>query len=191
MKIILTESQLKKVVSRNVETNSKYLNEDGIIKMIKNLVSPEIKLVKNITNFATDFRFASQQTRNIMAKFGVVVNTPKIRQLMVPVNDTLPVIAHELNQVFKGKLNPNFNLGTSFKFDFDNLKKALRVPEGQTLNISLAYRQAENLKDYINRMKSEKMVAPSGLPILKRAEEQVNTILREMETAVSKIAFAK
>jgi hypothetical protein len=177
-------------VENNPDNPEGDVNEQGLLGMIKNTVSPSIKVVKNVRNFADDLKYISRQSKSIMGKFGVVVNTAKVRQIMVPVNDTLPIIAHEFNNL-KGKFTPNFNIGTGIKTEFENLKNTLRVPEGGTLNLSLAYHQAEELKYYLNRMKEGKMVTPAGVGVVNKVEAQINTIMQEMEVAVSQIATAK
>ncbi len=188
----LTKSMISAMtpVENNPDNPEGDVNEQGFLGMIKNAVSPSIKVVSGVRNFADDLKYISKQSRNIMQKYGVVVNTAKVRQIMVPVNDTLPIIAHEFNQL-KGKFNPNFNVGTSIKTTFEDFKNTLRVPEGKTLNLSLAYQQAEELKYYLTRMKQEKMVTPAGIGIVNKVEAQVNTIMQEMEVAVSQIATAK
>jgi hypothetical protein len=185
----LTKSMIASMapVENNPEGEINEINP--ITGWFKNLGSG-IRIAKNQTNFFRDLKFINTQSKNLMSKFGVVINTAKVRQLTEPLYDTLPIIAHEFNNL-QGKLNPNFNLGYQLKNQFETIQKTIKVPEGSTLNLSYAYREAELLKQYAQTIRTEKMVTPAGMAVLKRAEAQVSKFLQEIETALSYIAVAK
>lgn len=185
MRIRVTESQLKRMAPQ--------INEQGVIKMIKNLISPEVKGVQS--TMRGNLNLSSAMT-NLMKNYGRVKMTDYVRSLLRPVQDEITILKNDIGRLQQFRVEPVKVPGKLPTDHFIYLVKQINylddmvknTPKGQVIDFGVLHAETENLIRILNDLIVSKQLSKQSYGMLKSMQQNIKDALSKTENVVSQIA---
>jgi len=178
-----------KLVESKLGNVKPLVNEQGWMKTIKNLVSPELKTLSKSKGM--NHINAPEYIKNLMSKYSSVKMTDYVRSLLKPVQDEVAVIMNDIKRMKQFK-NP-VKAGEYDYVDFlignaSQIPKKLNVAPGQPIYLDYIYQEISELKTYFDEIKEKNLLTQQGLVILNDMSKNIDDAIENIHTALSKMA---
>ena len=196
----ITEEEKQQIMESHQSVGYKQpktaLDEQGILRSIKNMISPEVKVINSdLRNLIRDVN-APESIKQLMAKYGIVEMTDFIRTTLRPVEDEMAIISNDVKRLQQYKKPPapgsyesTYDVYAFMTQQVEQVKKVLSPQNGKVFDFIWAHKEIESLdKFYINLIIETKQVSPQGMTVIKNMRQNINDALRKLETSISQVA---
>lgn len=194
-KIVISETQLKKIINNQINKSVKgqSINEDGILRAIKNMISPEVKGAQATMRGNLN---TSSAIHTLMNRFGRVKMTDYIMQILRPVQEEITIIKSDLGRLQQFRVKPRQVPGKLVDDNFpylikkvDELERMVKnTPKGQVIDFGVVHEEIIELNGLMQRLIDSKQVSREGIPTLKNMNVNINQAIKKTENVVSQIA---
>jgi len=188
----ITEEEKQQILENHSSAGYKQpktqMDEQGFRSMIKNMISPEVKILRGGT-YVREIG-ASPAVKSLLTKFGTVQMTDFVKASLRPFEDNMVIFVNDYKKLsnYKVPITGTSDFTAHLNQQIGQVRKNVAVAKGSPISLDLLYLETQRLNRYIDEIIGSKQIKPSGVPILKGMKQTVSNPLEGIEEALGKIA---